>query len=109
MLDWVQRISKKIMENSGITANPESEIASRTIQLYKKVNPQRFICSELVFFCYDQILGKHNPLNNSEYSKSPSRVPAEYYVNDKFLSPMYENGRLHFLSGRPDRPDPPQN
>lgn len=45
-----------------------------------------FLCSDLIFDCFDAVLRADNPLSRPELMRSPHRLPAEFYLNDAFLN-----------------------
>lgn len=45
-----------------------------------------FICSDLVYDCYDSALPVRNPMNRPELMRAPNRLPVEFFLNPHFLS-----------------------
>lgn len=45
-----------------------------------------FICSDLVYNCYDGVFGRKNPMNRPDLMRAPHRLPVELFLNPRFLT-----------------------
>lgn len=71
------RVVKRYIERLSYATNPATETEAMS---------QAFICSDLAYNCYDAVMRHNNPLNDPDLMRAPSRLPAEFFLNPRFVT-----------------------